>query len=369
MLNSKDAKLGSRDLIALICISIGVKYTDMTVVMMYNEGLNATWMIPLFSTAFLILPYLALLSLLKKYDMNFIELIHFLTGKYIGFILSMILFIITMTATFVNSASYSYIMHSIYMPRTPMYAINGIGWLTVFAITYIGFKSFTKGNYILFWYIKFFTVIFLILAYMEGTFANLLPIFGPGLDELLKHVPSNSSVFGDLFYLTVFYNYFRNHNEYRKGSLIGFIIVLLELTIIFGVFAMIYYYPSLTKMKYPFQQVTMNVGLGRFITNLEIFFLGYWIVTGVLRFTIYIFTAVHILAYTLNIKEIKYLYLPCISIVFLLGFIPDNQIDLIFTFREGFLYKNTWVTITILPISLWIISFIKGGKKGEAGSK
>jgi len=165
------------------------------------------------------------------------------------------------------------------------------------------------------------------------------------------------------FFFSIFYGYFKSHEDFVKGSIIGWIIALTELSIIFALFAMAFYHPSLIKLQIPFHQLAMNIGLGRYISNMQFFFLGYWIIIGVIRFAIYIYTAAAALGYWLRIKEFEPLILPVTLLAYLLGLIPDNQMDIIFELRNSVLYKTGWLGVVILPILLWIISKIRGGNK------
>jgi len=254
-----------------------------------------------------------------------------------------------------------------FMPRTPVYVIHALGLGTCYYAASKGLKVLGYTSWLLFFVVKFFTVLFIVFALQfvlkDSDVRNILPLFGPGPKEVLAVVPENATIFADFFFISVFYSYFKSHKEYIKGSILGWIISLAELSIIFALFTMAFYYPSLTKIQVPFHQLAMNIGIGRYVSNIELFFLGYWILAAVMRFSLYLYTAAAALGCSLRLKEFEPLLLPLTLLFYLLGLIPNNEIEIIFEIRKNFLVKTGWVSIALLPVILWFVSKIRGGNK------
>lgn len=89
-----DDKVGTREFFSIILIAIGMKITDTTPSHLYLKGANAAWIIPFFYLVTVGIPFLLLLSLLKKHEKGLVDLIFHLTGKFGGFLISFILFLL-----------------------------------------------------------------------------------------------------------------------------------------------------------------------------------------------------------------------------------------------------------------------------------
>ena len=80
-------------------LMIGAKATEDTPAMLYNQVQNAAWMVPIVSGVIFFIPLLSInknISLFK--DKNLFAVIQQLLGKYIGFIVCLLIFVINSSA-------------------------------------------------------------------------------------------------------------------------------------------------------------------------------------------------------------------------------------------------------------------------------
>ena len=88
MIKMADGKIGTREFVSIILLAIGMKVTDWTPNILYIGGETAAWMMPFIFLLTIGVPFLILLSLMKKHDLGLIELLFNLAGKYVGGIIA-----------------------------------------------------------------------------------------------------------------------------------------------------------------------------------------------------------------------------------------------------------------------------------------
>lgn len=143
--------IGSREVFLITLFIIGTKITDMTPTFLYDKGMNSTWVLPLISGAFIIIPFLVVLSLLKKYqNKGLIDIIYTLSGKYVGFVISIYIFLQYLFITSINSRNYTDVLLTMYFPKTP----RMIAYLALIAACYFianrGLEAIGRTVWVLF---------------------------------------------------------------------------------------------------------------------------------------------------------------------------------------------------------------------------
>ena len=129
-------KLGTREMLAIILLTIGTKFTDTTPNLLFPKTYMATWMVPLLSAGMIAIPLIVLLNLLNKYQLGLVELIKKLSGKFIGTIFSTFIFIFSIIVTALLLSNYAKILVTLYFPLTPDYALLLVLAFTCFFIAY-----------------------------------------------------------------------------------------------------------------------------------------------------------------------------------------------------------------------------------------
>ncbi|MDZ5471583.1 endospore germination permease [Bacillus sp. 31A1R] len=361
MIKPTDRKVGTREFVAIILLSMGIKFTDMTPTLLYKETANAAWMVPILSGLIMFVPLLFLLKLLKFYkDKNLIEIIFSLTGKYVGFLLGMCLFLSSYSSTVTNSRSYVDIISTMFFPNTNIIVLFLLLIGSSYYLANRGLNTIANTAWISLPYIKAFMVIGILMVTNQVNFNYIFPIGGYGALTIIKNSISYSSIFADIMFFSVVFPFFKNYESFRKASLIGYALVIFELVMFLTIYIMYFDFPGIENITYPFQEITRAVRLGRFITNIEAVFLGFWSVASIIRFSIYLYISTAIFAYSLKLKEFEPLLLPFGLLVILLGYLPENFIINSFQIRGPFVLNMTSGFIFSLPILLWSIHKIRG---------
>jgi len=135
------------------------------------------------------------------------------------------------------------------------------------------------------------------------------------------------------------------------------------MSVLFAAYVMMFDYIAPQKMMHVFSQMTRLTKIGIFISNLDAFFFGLWILTGIMRFSFYLYGTAGVYGYTLKIKEFEPLILPFAVLTIIIGLIPNNPSETILILRDNFLIKKTWIIFFGLPLILWIVAKMKGDIK------
>jgi len=363
MIQKSDGKIGSKEFFVLVAYSIALEATDMTPTFLFKDGKTATWMIPIFSGIVLTIPLLILLSIIKKFkNKGLIDVVYAITGKYAGFIINMVLFIIILAALILNSRTYVDIIEVMFFPRTPRYAIYIILIGSSYFVANRGLEALGRTAWIFYPYLIGAFILVIILASQDINMKFLYPLWGPGIKEIIKSAIENSSTVVDVFLFTVLFPYARSYKEFKAPVLWGLGVSIFKLSLLFAFYITVYDYPSAEEVAFPFQQMIMLASVGRFLTNIESLFFLFWVIASIVRFAIYLYLTAAIFGYTLGLKEFEPLLLPFGALTIMLGLIPKNYIEEVFIYRQNFLLKDTWVIFVLLPPILWLTLKLRSEK-------
>lgn len=360
MIKKYDGKIGFIEYFMIVMFCIGVRLSDTTPILLVKSGLNAAWTLPIISGLIILIPFLSLLSLLKLYtNKNLIEIIYHLTGRFIGFVLTFLLLIISFDYIIVTTRSYSDILSTMFYLRTPLAAILIMVIVSSSLVAARGINIIGSLCWFTYPVLQVIVLLIIPMVWKEININYIFPLGGPGVKTLLKEGITHTTIMGEIIILTVFFPQVRSYKEFKAASLLGLFISILQISLFIIIYISTYGFPVLITLNYPYQQLTRLANAGRFATNMEAFFLGFWIIASSLRFAVYYFMTAKIFAAILKLNNPKPL-LPLISIiVFVIGIIPDNFVKNILVFRELGI-KLFWFYLISLPILLWIAAKVKG---------
>ncbi|MGM0843821.1 MAG: GerAB/ArcD/ProY family transporter [Bacillota bacterium] len=361
MISPADRRLGTREIFALVTITLGIKFTDMTATLLFKETAQAAWMIPIFSGAVMIIPLICLLILVKNFkDKNIIDITYQITGKYIGFIIGMTLFYIAFSATVIDSRSYIDIINTMYFTSTSKTQIYFILVGASYFLANRGLLAIGRTAWISLPYIKASLFFIIVLIWNELFFGYLFPLGGYGLKEIAYHGVSYASITSDLLFLTVLYPFFKSYKSFKKATILGIIVASIELAVFFAVFISFFDYPLIKYIAYPFHEITRMVTFGRYVSNIEALFFAFWSVASLIRFALYLYISTAIFSYTVKIKEFEPLILPFAGLTIMLGLIPENVVQNVLILRSQALLMVTSIIIFTIPVALLLTAKLKG---------
>ncbi|EDL63173.1 GerAB/ArcD/ProY family transporter [Bacillus sp. SG-1] len=361
MISPQDRKLGTRELFALITITLGIKFTDMTATLLYKKTAQAAWMIPLVSGLIMLIPLTCTLILLKHYgDRNIIDISYKVTGNFFGFLIGMTLFLAAYAATVVDSRSYVDIINTMYFESTSSTHLFFVLVGSSYFLANRGLLAIGRTALIAFPYIKVSLFFIIVLLWSDLYFGYLFPLTGFGLKEIAFQGASYASITSDLLFFSILFPFFKDYKTFKKATLLGLAVSTLELMIFFAVYIMYFDYPSIEFISYPFHEISRMVTFGRYVSHIEALFFAFWSVASLIRFAVYLYIATAFFAYTAKIKEFEPLILPFAGLTIMLGLLPENVVHNVLLLRSNVILMSTSVLLFIIPITLLIVAKLRG---------
>lgn len=362
--DQSNGKIGGREFGAIIILTIGIKSTDITTSILYEDGYNAAWMIPIISFLFLIGPLLILLKLLKEYKTkNLIELINVILGTKIGSTIGFLLLVFGVAATVFDSRSYAEIVGKLYYPNTPTIVIYMMLLGVSFYIAKHGLETIGRVAALSFPYIKLMILLLIFLILKDVKWGRIYPISGAGWSNIIHAGFLKQSIFADIVYFSLFYPLVKNKNKYTPSGLIAFGISVFEIVVFLIIYVGIFEYPTVQRVSFHFHELIRYAEIGPYFTNLETIYFIFWIVGAFIRFAIYLYMISLLFGTIFNIKEFEPIILSIAALVLLLGLLPSNLVTNTYLYWNSYLLPVMSITIPCLIFLLWVVSKIKGGAK------
>jgi spore germination protein KB len=361
MAKSTGYKIGIREFVSIILMNVAIKLTDMTPTLFFRKNATGGWLIPLVSGLVLLLPAVFTLKLLRKYkDKGLIEIIYIISGKYLGFLIGLLLFIITLSSTVLNLRSYACIVKIMYFPRTPKAAILIFIITLSFIVAIRGFESIGRTSWFFIPGVKVFLLLLILLTLADIDWVNIYPIAGYGVLNTIKAGVKYTSIHWEFVGFAILFPYLRNYKSFKTGNMIGFGIATFELSLLCFAYLALFDYTQAEMISYPFHVMTRMARIGRFIVNIEAFFLIFWVIATVLSFAFNLYFTAATFGYTLGINEFEPLLLSFSALTVLLTLLPDNDMEATLFLRDRILLNITVVIMLTLPMLLCLLDSIRG---------
>lgn len=358
-MKQQSGKIGVREFVSIAVLMVGSKATEDTPAQLYSQVQNAAWMIPFISAGIFFIPLYLLIKTMSLYDdKDLFSVIKKILGKYLGFLVCLVIFIISSFAVSFDSRTYTNIIRSFYFTTTPTLIIYAI---LMFICAYgakKGLQHIGSVSYL----IVFYGVLSLYLALMLGTqhanINSMFPIWGPGPFELVKEGSQKLTLFADFFLLCMVVPYLTTKKAFKKGTWFAFIYVCLQISITILIYVCMFD-ESLGGIAYPFHTVIRFISLGDYIPNVEIIFFIIWIMAAFIRFTAFLYINALMFGHLFKIKDFEYLIPSLATIYLMIGLMPEAPIDVSLVFKP-IITNTAGPMFAGVSILLWLVALIRG---------
>lgn len=361
MIKLNDGKIGAKEFFAMIIFMIGIKFKDGTPELLYEAGKNAAWMMPLFSLVFLLVPFLMLLSLLKKHQTGFLELIFKLTGNHVGSILILLLFVLFFGSVTVNYRIHAEIISTLFFTKTPVAILVFVIVAASLYIAYLGLETIGRISWLIL--PTFFALMIVLIAFTwrQINWGFFFPIEGPGLAAVLRESVKHSAIISEVILLSALYPFLQKERDFRSSFSIGIVFSCIQLAVFLVLLVLVFDFPGVANINFPYQQLTRFVTIGPIISHAEGLFLGFWSIVTAIHFAIYLILLVFLFARLLRLKENARLLIPLAGIIFFLSLFPENVFQLT-EYRKAYIAFKSWFAFCLV-ILLWVLDKWKGWKR------
>lgn len=355
-------KIGLREFIAIILLTVASKLIDSTPVHFYTVLGNAAWMGPIISALVAsILIYLLYKVIINYEEKNLIDVIEILFGKYIGWFILFVLWVNLSLIIIIETAVNTDVITTMYYPNTPALFIY---FPLLFVISFAaikGLQAIGSTAWLFLFVLKFALFVSLFIALGSGEFSFMFPLFGYGEWPVIKYGVKNTAMFSDFLYFFMLITMLKKRKEFKKGITVGFGIIIFDIVFAMITFLMLFDYEAITDLSYPYQELIRYISLG-FITNVEVLFFPFLTLAMLIRFSIYLYLNVQLFGKLFNVSKPEMVAPILATITGFLGLIPVNAA---FTFPH---YRNALagyfsVVFISLSIVMFILYKIKGGKQ------
>lgn len=352
-------KLGIREYVSIAILMCGSKATDDTPANLYSHIQNASWMIPIISGGIFFIPLFLLLKTLSVFkDKNLFVVIQQLLGKYIGFFICLLIFVINSFFISYDSRTYTNIIRAFYFTTTPNLIIYAI---LMFVCAYgakKGIQHIGSVAYLVIFYLIFSFSLALFLSTQNSNIGAMFPIWGPGKLEILKESTLRLTLFADFFILTTILPYITSYKDFRKGTWIAFVYVSIQLSIATLTFICLFD-TTLRGTAYPFHSAIRYISLGEFLANIETLFFPIWLLTAFIRFAAILYINALMFGHVFKIKDFEFLIPSLAAIYLLIGMIPETPFGVTLGLKAK-IESISGPTFAAISILLWMVALFKG---------
>jgi spore germination protein KB len=358
-MKQQPGKIGIREFVSITILMVGSKATEDTPAYLYSHVQNAAWMIPLISAAIFFIPLFLLIKTMSLYqEKDLFSVIKIVLGKYLGFLVCLIIFIINSFAVSFDSRTYTNIIRAFYFTTTPNLVIYGIFMIICAYGAKKGLQNIGSVSYLIIFYSALSLYIALALGTQNANINSMFPIWGPGPLELVKEGSQRLTLFVDFFLLTMVVPYLTSNKVLKKGTWFSFIYVSIQLSVAILIFICMFD-ESLGGVGYPFHTVIRFISLGQYIPNVEIIFFIIWIMAAFIRFTAFLYINALMFGRLFKIKDFEYLIPSLATIYLMIGLIPEAPIDVSLEYKP-MIMNTAGPTFAVISIILWLVALIKG---------
>lgn len=357
-------KLSSYEVFSLTNLLIAMCITNTTPSLLAQTTQNAFWLVPLISFVSTLPPLLILLYLVNKYNAeHLVDLLEKLLGKVFGKVMALVLFIPSFFVLAFQKRSYVGQIKILYFEQSPIVVIFGL--LTIICVfgAVKGIKVIGYTAKILLPFFQVSLIILIILIYPSLIIPErIFPIYGSGLSNLIQEGFLKGSLFSSFFLLLMIMPAIRKPKDFYKGGLTGLSISMIEMTLFFFIYTTFFDYNSIRTTPFPFHEITQFVRLGEFFTNIETFFLIFWLLSMFVRIVLFIYLIAWGFGTTFNIKQFELLIFPLGFLLMIIGLLPANPTVTETLYLQN-LYSITTFTMGSFPFILLIFHFFKRVKE------
>ncbi|WP_419887936.1 GerAB/ArcD/ProY family transporter [Neobacillus niacini] len=357
-------QVGGREFFSIVVFMIATKATDMTTTTLFGDTQNASWMVIIGSFLMILPSFIALNSLLKKYqNKNLLEITHLAFGKWMTFLIGSMMFFIVLINTSLETRSYTDQLITMNFPKTPTFILYLLFLLICLWGAKKGWESICSVAWMIFPYITLALILLVFLLTKDIVFNRVFPLLGPGTWTILKTSFNYVSLFGDALIIAMMYPFVKDHKTYTKSLFGALAYSVLIMAALFLSYALLFDYQSVGKITYPFNEAIRLVSIGMVITNIETFFLTFWLLSVIVKFAVYIYLVSKVFGFVFHIEEFEHTLIPITILILLIGLLPENQVDNIFVLRKQMLSYGKYLMLS-LPLFLLIVVKLKEAVKG-----
>lgn len=306
---------------------------------------------------------LVILKLFKNFEnLDIIDLSEYLGGKPLKLIISIISILFFLLVGFTALLDFSNVLHTIYFSQFQIIYILGFFIFGIAIANFSGLKSISRVTSFIVPFAIISILVTFIAVFKDLSIASFTPVFGESYKNTFLKGLSNTFSMSIIIYYYFLKPLLKNPREFKKISIISYIIsfLLLLLTVI----SMLTIFTS-HSTNAPINSLFLlarQIELGTFLQRVDALFILLWILSIFCYLSFIIFLVNKIIKKISNISDEKMLTFSTCSILFGLTLIPFNIAQL--NFIEDIICRSViLIFMLVIGIGLLILSNIKWLRK------
>lgn len=331
-----------------------------------DYGITAAWMVislaGLLAMAASVLPWL----LMRNFpDRTIIEVGYVVAGRYLGFILGLIIFSYFLLNMAVSLRMVGERIQAAYLPGTPL-SVTMLTLLAVGAVgAFLGLEAIARAIVIASGLLLASGLIPILLTRNFWNMFNFLPWLGSGLKPIAIGGISMMGMFSDVLLLALIYPSISK--EQRGGGNIwlqsAFWCFVLAFFITVGT-QMVFPYPVLNENLFPLTQVSRLVYEGRFLQRIDAFISFFWYGAYAFKFSLAYLLAANALTQLLRLPYYRPFLFGLGIIAFTLGMVPHDIMESTYIVTN-IIWRLSPAVAFLLPGLLFLVTLFR--RKEGAG--
>lgn len=312
-------------MVLIISTQIGVGILFLPAILAKNTGHDG-WISILLGGILSILALIIILILLKRYsDKSILDINQLLYGKYLGKFINMIFLSYIYFSAVVSLRLFGEIVQLTVMKLTPPIILTFFIFIPTTYVTWYGLKVICRfSNIILFIILCVF--LYWLLIYKNFRIFFLMPIGEAGMEQILKSIYPSFFAYLGFELVAIVYPYISDKEKTMKYAVTANIISTAFHTFIVIITTGVYGETMIRKLVFPIFSMA-SIYKAPVLDRLDLFFISLWFPAMVCSFSVYFFSAYHVINKMFNIKKNLGFYAFFIFITILLSRIPKDFVD------------------------------------------
>ncbi len=324
---------------------------------------TAAWYITFISAGAAALAFTFIYLLLKRFPgKNIMEVFDAVLGRFIGSILSFVLFAGLIATLCINLREFAELQKSNIFIKTPMSVLIGCCVFVLAVLSFFGLESIARYSKLISFLVVVFIILILILSSRNYQFHRLFPIFGNGLDKTVINGFAHCSIYGAVIIIAVFAKSLQGTQIIKKVGYKSILITLLINSACFLAFTLTFSYYVFKEVSVPMYIMTSLINLGIFFERVESLFIMVWSLSFLVAVAALFYASMMAYCHIFRIADKKPVILPLSITAFALSLIPQRMT----VFIDYYIYCQMqfgWIVYFALPLIVFIIAVIRGRKQ------
>ncbi len=365
---TSEGKFGSTDAIWLLAITISAKTYFTSPAMVVKLAATAGWYLTIISCLTAMLAFVFIYLLLKRFEgKSLLEINEIVLGRPIGFVFSLLLFIILIFTTTINLREFSEVIKIYVFPESPLVYLMTLFLTGVCVLSILGLETISRVAKFSSYGLLAGFILIILLASKNFDISRIMPLMGHGFNKTLVHGITRSSAYGEIIIIAVFARSLGGSRFIKRS---GFLSLALSGILVGGgilAFSLFYPYATGQEMTAPMYQMVSQLNFGNFFTRMEPIFLFIWIISSQISVSATFYVSLMVYSQIFRLGDNRPLVIPMALVMLSLAVIPRDLIDVVKNYMQ-IEREYGWCLFFLPSILVFIIALIRRKDIGKGNA-